>query len=756
MGIELSGGVRTLTVTGVEPGAHLTVADANGRDVVTLEADEAGNADLAFVPAEHLVLDSPDAIAAAIGGGDALAPGRYHVSASRAGTATAELGHVTVLDVDDRPDPSLYDQTVDEGYGYLTVRDGVQLSAMVRFPDPALYGPPPYPTVIEYSGYTPSDPDEPQPSTLLATLMGFAAVGVNMRGSGCSGGVFDVLSPAQAADGHDVVETVARQPWVLHGRPGMVGLSYPGISQLFVASTRPPHLAAIAPMSVIDDLWRQQWPGGIYNSGFTRAWLAMRDLQTRAGGQSWDARRIAEGDGTAAANQRIRTQNLDFELFGRSVEHSGPMLDARRVADLVHRIEVPVYLTGAWQDEQTGSRFASMLDGFDASPQVRANLFNGHHPDGYSPMVVMRWFEFLSFHVARRVPKMNEVIRALAPVQFQAVFGVEAELEADRFDHHVDPEPDGGDLTEQFDAAFAEYLAEPPIRLLFESGAGASTPGGAGHRFEVEVTSFPPPGVAPGRWWFDADGSLAIDRPDTEDIDEYLDDPDAGAAAYSSELLDELDRFTQPQVPIDWTRFDDQHTAAYETEPLDEPLIIAGAGHVDLWVLPGTDDTGVQVTLTEVRPDGLEQRVQCGWHRLSHRVEDVGRSGELAVDHTFTPEHREPLTPGEWLHTRVPIYPVAHLFRRGSRVRVALSTPGRDHPFWSFESPVTPGAAHGVGRGGEHASAVVLPVWRIDLDHPEDHPAPDAHRGQPCRPARPIVNRPHRSRSAHQEPAPSP
>ena len=58
-----------------------------------------------------------------------------------------------------------------EGFGYLTVRDGVQLSAMVRFPDAGLYGPPPYPTVIEYSGYSPSDPDEPQPSTLLATLM---------------------------------------------------------------------------------------------------------------------------------------------------------------------------------------------------------------------------------------------------------------------------------------------------------------------------------------------------------------------------------------------------------------------------------------------------------------------------------------------------------------------------------------------------------------------------------------------------------
>ena len=33
---------------------------------------------------------------------------------------------------------------------------------------------------------------------------------------------------------------------------GMVGLSYPGITQLFVATTKPPHLAAIAPMSRLE------------------------------------------------------------------------------------------------------------------------------------------------------------------------------------------------------------------------------------------------------------------------------------------------------------------------------------------------------------------------------------------------------------------------------------------------------------------------------------------------------------------------
>jgi hypothetical protein len=136
----------------------------------------------------------------------------------------------------------------------------------------------------------------------------------------------------------------------------------------------------------------------------------------------------------------------------------------------------------------------------------------------------------------------------------------------------------------------------------------------------------------------------------------------------------------------------------------------------------------------------MEQRVQSGWHRPVHRIEDAEHSGDLVVDYTFTAEDRSPLTPGEWLRTRVPIAPVTHLFRAGSRLRVAISTPGRDHPFWCFDNPTREGAAHLVGRGGEHASSLVLPEWPVQLAHDADHPVPDAHRGQPCRVAEPIGN----------------
>ena len=722
--MQIIGGVETLTITGATPGAHLRIEDAAGAYVATVVADRLGNAHLAFTPAEPRLLETMDDLVSALADGQPVPPGEYTVVDESAAPPEAH-GPVRVLDVDDLPDPSLYEQELQEGFGYLTVRDGVQLSVMVRFPDENLFGPAPWPTVIEYSGYGPSNPDSPQPSTLLANVLGFATVGVNIRGTGCSGGVYDVFSPGQAADGYDVVETVARQPWVLHGRPGMVGLSYPGITQLYVAATRPPSLASIAPLSVIDDLWRQQWPGGIYNMGFTRAWIAGRDLQTRKGGMAWDQARIDAGDEVARANQEIRSQNFDFERFGRAIGDFRPTLQSRRIGLHVNKIDVPVYLTGAWQDEQTGSRFASMIDSFDASPHSRAIVFNGHHPDGYSPGVVLRWYEFLNFYVARRIPKLPEILRAMAPLLFKDYFGYEAVLEADRFDHHGD----------DFEAALAEYEAEPRVRFLFESGAGHEVLGAAGHRFEAFADTFPPAGVEERRWWLSPDGGLVDAPPAHEGEGRYEDDLEAGALGYSAELLIEsdLDRFTQPEVPITWTRFAPEHRVAAESAPLTEPLVVAGFGHVDLWLQPGTADTAVQATLLEIRPDGYEQRVQSGWHRPVHRVEDPDHSDHLRAEYTFAPEDRSPLVPGEWIRFRLPIYPFAHVFRPGSRLRLQLSTPGRDHPFWCFDNPVEAGASHAVGLGGAHASSLVLPLWPVHLEHPADHPPAGSLRGQPAR-----------------------
>src|SRR5437588_559965 len=188
------------------------------------------------------------------------------------------------------PTTGIYNQTSPaSGYGYLTTRDGIKLAINVHPPQDVTKALPlpgvvpqvpphgPYPTLIEYSGYGYADPAGPQNGiSILANLMGFTVVDVNMRGTGCSAGAYDFFEPLQNLDGYDVIEAVARQPWVLHNKVGMMGISYGGISQLFTAQTQPPSLAAISPLSVIDSTQTTLYPGGILNTGFAVPWAEER------------------------------------------------------------------------------------------------------------------------------------------------------------------------------------------------------------------------------------------------------------------------------------------------------------------------------------------------------------------------------------------------------------------------------------------------------------------------------------------------
>jgi putative CocE/NonD family hydrolase len=276
----------------------------------------------------------------------------------------------------------------------------------------------PHPTVVEYSGYAAADPDNPQASSLIASALGFATVGVNMRGSGCSGGVFDLFDLPTTADGYDIIETVAAQSWV-EGKVGMIGISFPGISQLFVGGSQPPHLAALAPLSAIADIFRAPgFPGGIFNNGFAGTWLQERSDDARPapeGGQSWAVKRVNEGDATCLANQRLRLQTQDPVETTRMFNYYTPsVMDQRSPINWVGDIEVPTFLSSAFQDEQTGGGFASMLFRLPKRRDVKITVMNGVHSSTLDPEVLWRWYAFLELYVAHRVPNPT-FLRVIAP-----------------------------------------------------------------------------------------------------------------------------------------------------------------------------------------------------------------------------------------------------------------------------------------------------------------------------------------------------
>jgi len=720
-------GVEQVSVTEVEPFTPLTLYRSGGGKLVTLVADALGQASFIFVPDEHGVYETGPDAPIPEGSLRTMKAGRYVIRNESVDPVEA-TEPFNVLHRADVPPESFYDaQVLHEGYQYIEVRDGTKLSVTVHFPDPSLWGPAPWPTVVNYSGYSPSNPDNPAPGMLIGQLAGYAAVGVNVRGTGCSGGVFDPFSTAQQADGYDVIEVVARQSWVLHNRVGMVGISFPGITQLYAASTRPPHLAAIAPLSVIEDPWRQQWPGGVYNQGFTRNWLAGLDGSAAPYGARWVRRRIEDGDTVCEEHQDLRNQNIPFEPLALTLEFYPPDADDRRLSLLVQDIDVPVFLTGAWQDEQTGPRFATMLDDFSSADRVKFTMFNGQHPDGYSPLVITRLWEFLEFNVRREIPRLCWFYRLLIPMAMQEIFGVPIGFEPDRFRGYDD-----------YAAALAAYEAEPPVRVLFESGAGHHIPGAHKARFEASFDEWPPPEAQPGTWYLGPHGSLLDEPPGTSGMDAYEHDPEAGDITYYTG-----GDWNRPLIEFHWPLPEEGAVLSYLTEPLTEDLVVVGnGGYTTLWIATDEDEANIEVTITEVRTDGIEFLVQSGVLRVGHHhVVDARASGEFLVDYTYCQQDFEPPRPGEFQEIRVPIRPFAHPFREGSRIRLIVSTPGRDAPLWAYENPDYGGSRvfHRVARGPARPSSLVLPVVE-GIEVPRGYPPCPSLRGQVCRTYEPVTN----------------
>ena len=61
---------------------------------------------------------------------------------------------------------------------------------------------------------------------MVARFAGFATVSLQMRGTGCSGGAYDLFGYPSDYDAYDAVEIVAHQSWVANHKVGMVGISY--------------------------------------------------------------------------------------------------------------------------------------------------------------------------------------------------------------------------------------------------------------------------------------------------------------------------------------------------------------------------------------------------------------------------------------------------------------------------------------------------------------------------------------------------
>lgn len=537
--------------------------------------------------------------------------------------------------------------------GYLPLADGTLLNYTLTLP--AAEGS--YPTVLQYDPYSAGTT-----STPYWNGIGYAMIGVNFRGTGCSQGSFQVTRADQwGPDGAETVAWIASQPWS-DGKVGMIGGSFTGTSQLATAAFAGPALKAISPINVFPDIYRDlTYPGGVFNQ-----WLPAWILAGRAfvGNATLDET-ASEPDCAGGVLQQAAPNSAQTTDLA-----AHPHLDeywARQPASYLDRVQVPVLGCVTWQDTTVYSRSANMLRQQLNRKTTWMVANNGAHAD----------------------------------------CAISRALEQRFFDRYLKGQQNG-------------WESSPKVLLVHELENPSTGPwtrdaeAGAWRTSYAEWADFEA-AITPVRLYLQAGGGLA-QRPPTE----------AGSASYRYPL-------PSANTPADWAGQSTWNrpvapggALSYTTPALAADAEFAGSGSADLWIASTASDADVQLTLSEVRPDGQELFVQNGWLRLSHRKLDAARSTALLPERSHRAEDSAPLLPGEPVAARIELQPFNHVFRAGSALRLTIDAPG------SWMTPTAAAATHTLHLGADKASALVL-GWVRGGRAGTSLPACGSLLNQPCR-----------------------
>ncbi|MGX1805547.1 CocE/NonD family hydrolase [Nocardia sp. NPDC055321] len=190
---------------------------------------------------------------------------------------------------------------------------------------------------------------------------GYTQVVVDVRGTGFSQGIWDLLGAREQQDTLEVIDWAARQHWST-GDVGMAGISYSGLNQLQAAAKNPPALKAIFPVVPSRNPFRDLVaPGGAIGVTFMPMWLAavnggklVPDVASLVQGRfdmNWLASRMRDPFTFVDAFLEVFLQP-DINALGPKVRQ---LLDSDSPARLSwetapERITVPAFITGGWHD----------------------------------------------------------------------------------------------------------------------------------------------------------------------------------------------------------------------------------------------------------------------------------------------------------------------------------------------------------------------------------------------------------------------
>jgi uncharacterized protein len=209
----------------------------------------------------------------------------------------------------------------------------------------------------KYQNYEFPDPERFVPD-------GYALVRVDVRGTGRSPGVMDLLSARETQDLYECIEWAARQPWS-SGKIGLSGVSYLAMNQWQVAALQPPHLAAICAWEGCCDYYREfARHGGIY-SQFGDLWFNkyVLPVQHGLGERGWRSNINGEwvcGPSTFT-DEELAANRKDWRIDSRENRLASDTFWRSRLPDF-SKITVPLLSPANWGGQ--GLHLRGNVEGF--------------------------------------------------------------------------------------------------------------------------------------------------------------------------------------------------------------------------------------------------------------------------------------------------------------------------------------------------------------------------------------------------------
>jgi putative CocE/NonD family hydrolase len=547
---------------------------------------------------------------------------------------------------------------------YVAVRDGTRLALDVFHPSGPYSTESRLPCIWALDCYRRAHIEDGRYCTIidrfpwLTALLrhGYVVAVADERGSGASFGSRSIpLDSRTMWDAYDITEWLSRQPWC-NGAIGMFGRSYLAVTQFLCAATCPPHLKAIVPQMSLFDLYEFVYPGGMYRRGFSR-WLQMVD--ERAADRR-NARVDADDDGILLAEAlRQHEANADADAYYR---------------DLPYR------------DSVDSSGAASY---FDTSPSTHLSAINR---SGVAVFQIAGWFDMwprdaVTWFNNLTVPQKL----VIGPWAHSQTAGIDLATEHLRWYDHWLKGIDTG------------VMRGPRIRF-YTMGAPAATAWRTAWTWSLRTQRCVDFYFGPA----DCGGSLVPDYPAALTA-ECGDSRTADYSATTGATSRWTHGYGAPFAYSDMAE-NDQRGWNYTSAPLPRDLEVSGHPVVHLWVSVTAPDAGFFGYLECVDEQGHSTYVTEGNLRGRHRELDTAEHCFMGLPYHSGLESGAKDLPGEPCELVFDLLPTSFLFRRGSRVRLAITCADRDNVAAPETEPAPTVTIH---RSATYPSRIILPVVQV-------------------------------------------